>query len=216
MRLSVFGASGRTGRPLVQQALEAGYDVVAFVRDPAKLPLQHERLTIVQGDVTMPVDVEAAVKGSNVVLSTLGQVKDSQKDLQTIAIKNIVMAMEKYGVKRLISLTGAGVDAPEDQPKLINHIIKLALKTLSGAVLKDALGHVEVIKRSKLDWVIVRGPMLTEGPRTNAYRVGWVGVNTSARISRADLADFMLKQITDNTYLRQLPMVSDQAPELPR
>lgn len=209
MRLTVFGASGRTGRPLVQQALDAGHDVVAFVRDPAKLPLQHERLKVVQGDVTKLVDVEPAVEGSDAVLSTLGQSKGSPKDLQTVATRNIVAAMEKYGVKRLVSLTGAGVDAPEDQPKLINNIIKFALKTLSGAVLQDALGHVNVIKSSNLDWVIVRGPRLTEGPRTDKYRVGWVGVNTSTSISRADLADFMLKQVIDNTYLHKLPMISD-------
>ena len=209
MKLTVFGASGRTGRPLVQQALDAGHEVVAFVRDPAKLPLQHEQLTIVQGDVTKPGDVESAVRGSDAVLSTLGQSKGSPKDLQTEATRNIAAAMEKDGVKRLVSLTGAGVDAPEDQPKLINHIIKFALKTLSGPVLQDALGHVDVIKGSNLDWVIVRGPRLTEGPRTNSYRVGWVGVNTGVSISRADLADFMLKQVTDNTYLRKLPMVSD-------
>lgn len=207
MKLTVFGANGRTGRPLVQQALDKGHEVVAFVRDPAKLPLQHERLTIMQGDAME--DVDPAVKGSDAVLSTIGQSKGSPKDLQTVATRNIVAAMEKYGVRRLVSLTGAGVDAPEDRPKLINHIIKFALKTLSGPVLQDALGHVEVIKGSDLDWVIVRGPMLTEGPGTNNYRVGWVGVNTSARISRADLADFMLKQVTDNTYLRKLPMVSD-------
>lgn len=207
MRLTVFGASGRTGRPLVQQALEAGHDVVAFVRDPAKLPLQDERLTVVQGDAMG--DIESVVRGSDAVLSTLGQSKGSPKDLQTLATRNIVVAMKKYGVKRLVSLTGAGVDAPEDQPKMINHIIKFALKTLSGAVLQDALGHVDVIKSSNLDWVIVRGPRLTEGPRTNNYRVGWVGVNTGTSISRADLADFMLKQVTDNTYLRKMPMVSD-------
>ncbi|MBA2682346.1 MAG: SDR family oxidoreductase [Ktedonobacteraceae bacterium] len=209
MRLTVFGASGRTGRPLVQQALDAGHDVVAFVRDPAKLPLQHERLTVVQGDVMKLTDVEKAVEGSDTVLSTVGQSKGSPKDLQTVATRNIVAAMEKYGVKRLVSLTGAGVDAPEDQPKLINNIIKFALKTLSGAVLQDALGHVDVIKGSNLDWVIVRGPRLTEGPHTGKYRVGWVGVNTGTSISRADLAGFMLKEVTDNTYLHKLPMVSD-------
>jgi putative NADH-flavin reductase len=209
MRLTVFGASGRTGRPLVQQALDAGHDVVAFVRDSSKLGLQHERLTVVQGDAMKSTDVEHSVEGSDAVLSTLGQSKGSPKDLQTVATRNIVAAMEKYSVRRLVSLTGAGVDAPEDQPKLINNVIKFALKTLSGAVLQDALGHVDVIKSSNLDWVIVRGPRLTEGPRTDKYRVGWVGVNTGTSVSRADLADFMLKQVTDNTYLRKMPMISD-------
>ncbi len=98
---------------------------------------------------------------------------------------------------------------PHDRPKLINHLIKIALKLQSGHVLKDAENHAEEIRKSDLDWVIVRGPMLNEGPYTGKYRVGWVGVNTGSRISRADLADFILKQTTDTTYLRQAPMVSD-------
>ena len=116
--------------------------------------------------------------------------------------------MEKYGIKRLVSLTGAGVDDSRDRPKLANHLIKTALKLMSGHVLKDAENHVDVIRKSNLDWVIVRGPMLKDGPYTGNYRIGWVGVNTSSRISRADLADFLLKQATDTTYLGQAPLVS--------
>ena len=209
MELAIFGASGRTGRPLVQQALDAGHDVIALVRTPATFPLKHERLTVVQGDAMNAADVDEVVQGADAVLSTLGQTKNSPKDLQTVATKNIVAAMQKYGITRLVSLTGAGVDAPEDQPKLINHVIKFALKSLSGAVLADAEQHAKVLQNSTLDWVIVRGPMLTEGPHTGKYRVGWVGVNTGTRISRADVADFMLKQVTDNTYLHKAPMISD-------
>ena len=209
MELAIFGASGRTGRPLVQQALDAGHDVIALVRTPATFPLKHERLTVVQGDAMNAADVDEVVQGADAVLSTLGQTKNSPKDMQTVATKNIVAAMQKYGITRLVSLTGAGVDAPEDQPKLINHVIKFALKSLSGAVLADAEQHAKVLQNSTLDWVIVRGPMLTEGPHTGKYRVGWVGVNTGTRISRADVADFMLKQLTDNTYLHKAPMVSD-------
>jgi putative NADH-flavin reductase len=117
--------------------------------------------------------------------------------------------MQKYGVRRLVSLTGAGVAAPQDRPKLLNHLILFALKLVSPDVLHDAERHAEIIKNSGLDWVIARGPMLNERPHTGTYRVGWVGVNTSARISRADVADFLLKQVTDTTYLHQLPMISD-------
>ncbi len=209
MELAVFGASGRTGRPLVQQALDAGHDVIALVRTPATFPLKHERLTVVQGDILNAADVDEVVQGADAVLSVIGQSKNSPKDLQTSGIKNIIDAMEKYGITRIVSLTGAGVDAPQDKPKLINHVIKFALKTLQGSVLADAEQHAKILQASNLDWVIVRGPMLTEGPHTGKYRIGWVGVNTSTRISRADVADFMLKQLTDNTYLRQAPMVSD-------
>jgi putative NADH-flavin reductase len=209
MKLAIFGATGRTGRPLLEQALRDGYEVVALVRNPAKLAIQNPELTVVQGDVTNQVDVDKVVQGSDAVISVIGQSKDSPRDLQTVAINHIIAAMNKYGVRRLVSLTGAGVDDPHDRPKLANHLIKLALKMMSGHVLRDAENHAEAIKKSNLDWVIVRGPMLNEGPYTGKYRVGWVGVNTGSRISRADLADFLLKQTTDTTYLRQAPMVSD-------
>lgn len=209
MKLAIFGATGRTGRPLVEQALAAGHEVVALVRTSAKLPTQNSRLTVIQGDAMNASDVEKTVQGTDAVLSALGQTKDSPKDMQTVATRNIIAAMKKYDVRRLVSLTGAGVDAPQDQPKLVNHLIKFALKTLSGHALQDGINHATAIHDSGLDWVIVRGPRLNEGPHTGKYRVGWVGVNTDTRISRADVADFMLKQVTDNAYLHKMPMISD-------
>ena len=209
MRLAVFGTAGRTGKPLLEQALQAGYEVVALVRTPSKLPMQHPKLIVIQGDAMNPVDVDKVVQGSDAVISVIGQSKGAPRNTQTVAITNIIAAMNKYSVKRLVSLTGAGVDDPHDRPKFANHLIKLALRLLSGHVLKDAEDHAEAMRKSNLDWVIVRGPMLNEGPHTGKYRVGWVGVNTGSRISRADLADFILKQTTDTTYLRQAPMVSD-------
>jgi putative NADH-flavin reductase len=209
MKLAVFGATGRTGKPLVEQALKAGHEVVALARTPAKLAIRSPKLTIVQGDVMNQMDVDKVVQGSDAVISVIGQTKGAPRNLQTVGITHIIAAMNKYGVKRLVSLTGAGVDDPHDRPKLANHLIKTALKLMAGHVLKDAVNHAEAIQKSNLDWVIVRGPMLNEGPYTGKYRVGWVGVNTGSRISRADLADFLLKQTTDTTYLRQAPMVSD-------
>lgn len=209
-KLVIFGASGRTGKPLVEQALAAGHEVIAFVRDASKLPLQHEKLTLCVGDVMNAGDVERAIASDvDAVLSAIGHAKGSPKDMQTVGTRNMIAAMEQRGVRRIVSLTGAGVADPNDRPKLIDHIIKFMLRTLSGDVLEDAVNHAEVLRASDRDWIIVRGPMLTEGPHTGSYRVGWVGVNTSPRISRADVADFMLTQVDDDTYLRQMPMVSD-------
>ncbi|MBC8164001.1 MAG: NAD(P)H-binding protein [Roseiflexaceae bacterium] len=209
MKLTIFGASGKTGIPLTEQALAAGHQVTAFVRDPNKLPMTHERLTVVQGDAADASAVARAVAGADAVISALGPTPTAAKGIHTIATRNIVAAMKQHGVRRLVSLTGAGVAAPEDQPKLINHIIKLALKTMAGDVLKDGEGHAEVIQSSDLDWIIVRGPRLQDGPHTGNIKVGWVGVGTGTIINRPDLADFMLKQATSDTYLRKLPMVSN-------
>jgi putative NADH-flavin reductase len=210
MNVVVFGASGRTGIPLVQQALDAGLDVTAFVRTPSKLPIQHERLTVVQGDAMNLEDVERAIEGADAVISVLGDAKNTPRDLMAKAADNIVTAMKRHNVKKLITLTGAGVGAPEDQPKPINHVIKFLLKTISPQVLADSERHVEIIKTSGLDWIVVRGPMLTEQPKTDSYRIGWVGVNTGARARRTNIADFMIKLAQNgHDYLHKMPMISD-------
>jgi putative NADH-flavin reductase len=209
MKLTVFGATGRTGIPLIQQALAEGHSVTAFLRDPAKLPIQHERLTIIQGDVNNPTDVERAVAGADAVISTIGPARNSPTDLMTTAARNITSAMQKHGIKRLIVMTGAGVGAPEDQPKPINHFIKFMLKTLSPGVLKASEEGVTIVQNAPLDWTVVRVPMLSDGEHTGKYRVGWVGVNTGPRIVRADAADFMLKQVQNQQFVRKMPMVSN-------
>ena len=97
---------------------------------------------------------------------------------------------------------------PKDEPKLFDKAITGLLKLLQKDVLEDAESHARIIENSGLDWVIVRGPMLTEGERKDEYRVGYVGKNSGARISRADVADFMLRQVNDDAYLGRKPMVS--------
>ena len=208
MKTAVFGASGRTGRPLVGQALAEGHEVRALVRNPSQFPMSHGRLTVIGGDVLNAAKVEETVAGTDTVVSALGHTGTSPKDVQTRGTGNIVAAMEKHGVRRLVSLTGAGVRDPRDEPKLVDKAITFLLERLQPDVLGDAIGHAEVIKGSGLEWTIVRGPRLTEGPKKGEYRVGMVGKNSGTQISRADLADFMLKQVTDNTYLRQMPVVS--------
>ena len=208
MRVAIFGASGRTGRPLLEQALAAGHEVRALVRDPSKLHVGHERLVVIRGDVLDAATVEETVAGTEAVLSALGQTKLSPKDVQTRGTENIVAAMEKHGVRRLVSLTGAGVRDERDEPKLVDRVITFLLRRLQPDVLEDGVRHAEVIKGSGLEWVIVRGPRLTEGPKKGEYRVGMVGKNSGTRISRADLAEFMLGQLTADTHLRQMPVVS--------
>ena len=208
MRLVVFGATGRTRRRIVEQALSDGHEVTAFVRDPSGLGVTHERLRVVRGDVMDPAKVEEAVAGRDAVLSALGHTRTSTRDMQAGGTQNIVAAMKKHGVKRLVSLTGAGVRDPRDRPKLFDRAITALLKVLQREVLEDAERHAEIIKRSGLDWVIVRAPVLTEGERNGEYRVGYIGNNSGTKISRSDLADFMLRQLTDDAHLSRMPVVS--------
>ncbi len=208
MKLAVFGASGRTGKPLVAQALERGFEVRALVRDPAKLDVSQENLLVIRGDVLNATDVAETVDGCDAVLSVLGQTKGSPKDLQTVATRHIVAAMKTYGVTRVVSLTGAGVRDPNDRPKLVDRVFGLLLATVARNVIQDADAHAEVLRQSGLEWTLVRGPRLTEGPRTDTYKVGYVGKDSGTQASRADIADFMLRQLSDDAWVRKAPMVS--------
>ena len=209
MKIAVFGATGKVGRHLVDQALDRGDEVTVFVRDASKLTAQQrERLKVMQGDVLAPKAVEQAVVGTTAVLSALGHTKTSSKDVLTEGTKNIVAAMNEHGVRRLVSLTGAGVRDPKDEPKLIDRAIGTLLKFLQRDLLEDSIGQARVIRESDLEWVIVRAPVLNEGEKKGEYRIGYVGKESGTKLSRADLASFMLKQMTDDTYLHQAPMVS--------
>ena len=208
-KISLFGGTGKTGQEFLKVALAAGYEVKALVRNPAKATPQANGLSWITGDVLNPQDVSKVVAGTDLVVSVFGHVKGSPDDLQTRGTRNIVEGMKKHGVRKIISLSGGGLPYPEkDQPKLPDRLIRLIMKIAVPKILNDAIAHHEVLRDSGLDWVIVRGPRLTNEPRQGHYRVGWVGVNASTKISRADLADFILKQVEDDSYLHQMPFLS--------
>lgn len=209
MKLAVFGATGRTGKLVVEQALKQGHEVFALVRTPAKMGVQHECLHLIQGDALNAADVEKTILGVDAVLNTLGPIKGAPVNLQTTAMQHIISAMEKNGVKRMINLIGAGIGDPNDRPKFIDRIFKFVLWTFARKLAEDVIASANLLRQSKLDWTIVRVPRLLDKPATGKYRIGWVGVNSSTTISRADVADFMLKQLTDSTYVRVAPMISD-------
>jgi putative NADH-flavin reductase len=207
--IALFGATGKTGRIVLDKALAAGYTVRALVRDPARLETRHERLTVIPGDVLDAAAVAETVTGCEVILSLFGHVKGSPAALQTDGTKNIVTAMHQVGAKRIVTLSGGGLRAEGvDQPKLPDRVIRMLLKIMARKVLADAEGHLKVLQESGLDWTVVRAPRLTGQPGSGTYRVGWVGVNTSTQISRHDLADFILTQVSDRQFITKMPFVS--------
>jgi putative NADH-flavin reductase len=208
MKLTIFGATGRTGRQLLTRALEAGHEVTAFVRDPSKLGVTHSRLRVMQGDVYDASVVEDATKGQDAVLSALGPVRGGPKGVMGAAARNIVAGMKSTGVRRLVTLTGAGVAQPGDEPKLFNRFMSLMLNTFARDVLVDSAEYARIVRASGLDWTIVRVPMLTDGPRTGTYRVGMVGIDDGPRISRADVAAFMLRQLEPDAKPQTSPVIS--------
>lgn len=199
--IALFGASGRTGQQFLELALANGYDVKALVRNPDKIFHKDTNLHVIKGDVLNELDVEKTVENTDIVVSLFGHVKGSPAWLQTNGTKHIVAAMKKYQVRRIISLSGGGLPYPEkDQPKLADHLIRTIMKIVVPKVLNDAVEHHQVLKNSGVSWSIVRGPRLTDEAAKGTYRVGWVGVNASTQIGRADLADFILRVVEDQRF----------------
>jgi putative NADH-flavin reductase len=206
MRLVIFGATGSIGRQLVEQALAQGHAVTALARNPAKLDLKHPNLKIVQGNVMDFASVEKAVQGQEAVLCSLGAGRKGT--IRSEGTRHIICAMEKAGIRRFICHTTLGVG---DSQGNLNFFWKYIM---FGIILRDAFAdHVsqeKYIMQSRLDWTIVRPAAFTNGERTGVYRHGFTATDKALtlKISRADVADFMLKQLTDDTYLHKTPGLS--------
>jgi putative NADH-flavin reductase len=207
LKLAVFGATGRTGRHLVEQALAEGHEVTVFVRDPSKLAEFRDRLRVVQGDVTDPRAVEEAVRGQEAVISALGPVKGGRKDLLAVATANIVAAMERHGVRRVVVESGAGMGVPEDHKSPGASAVGWLIGRLIPDQVEDKRRQLETLRDSGLEWVVVRAPVLTDGPRKGGYRLGYPPLGPGAQISRADIADAMLDQAAQPTFAGQAPAI---------
>jgi putative NADH-flavin reductase len=216
MKIVIFGATGSTGQCLVEHALSQGYDVTAFARNQLALTIQHEHLSIITGDVFRKASVEEAVANQDAVLCTIGghdrlrvalSGHPRQPGLCAIGTRNILDAMEKYGVSRLICLTAWGVGESKGRlPFVFKHLI---LPLLMKEEYEDKEAQEQQISQSFLDWTIVRPSRLTNGSYTGSYRMGSsLEFSSQSSISRADVADCMLRQLTDSTFRQKCLEVS--------
>jgi putative NADH-flavin reductase len=207
MKVIVFGASGATGRELVKQAVAQRHLVTGFVRNPARFDIAHPSVRVEQGDVADRVAVERAIRGHDEVICALGGSSLLKRNpALVVGVHNIIVAMEQAGVRRLVYLSN---DAVSDARSHMNVFRRYLVTILLRNVAADHELNESMIKQSKLDWVIVRPPLLTRGERTGSYRSGDHVEPKSffPRISRADVAQFMLRQLSDDTFLHGTPVV---------
>jgi len=215
MRITVFGATGQIGKLLVKKALDEGYKVVAYVRNAEKLAnLESPRLTIVEGPLNDTKRIEEAVVGSNAVLSMLGPTEWRKVGDMPIThgTQNIVNAMKKQGVKRLIAIgTPSSIPDPaNDKFSLTMRLLRLSVKYTMTNAFKEFSGIGDVIQKSGLDWTIVRFLQPTDDPKKGNVKHGFVGkTKIGMSVTRADIADFALKQVTDKTYIGKMPSISN-------
>ena len=208
MKIIIFGASGTVGQELAKQALEKGYEVTAFVRNPEKMKNAHNtNLILYKGDVLNVGEVENALKNQDVILCALGDGKVGK--IRALGTKNIIEAMNKTGQKRLICQTTLGMGESYENLNFIwKHI-------MFGMLLKRAFQDHQLqekyILKSNLNYTIVRPSALTDGGITNDYKIGFDGnfKKLNLKISRANVADFMLQQTATSEYSKKAVSISN-------
>ncbi|MFC7620419.1 NAD(P)-dependent oxidoreductase [Microlunatus sp. GCM10028923] len=205
MNITVIGATGTVGRLVVEQALDAGHAVTAVTRDRTKITLRAERLTVVEADPLDPDQLTPALTGTEAVIVALGAgAKGGVRAAGTIAV---IEAMRRAGVRRLIcqSTLGTGDSRP--------HLTFWWRYIMFGLLLRKAYADHELqeaaVRTSGLDWTIVRPAAFTDGPRTGIYQHDFdTRAGLTLKISRADVADFLIGRLTDESSLHKAPGLS--------
>jgi putative NADH-flavin reductase len=200
MRLLVVGAAGKVGERLVAEALERGHEVTAFSRLGVSGP-RHGRLRTLTGDMRERALVEGALAGQDAVLWAPGATPPTQTE-RSEGVQTLKDAMETQGPRRLVFLSSLNEEDVHRRATLISAVFLLNL--FRGDLVRDAETQERYVRESTLDWTIVRAGTLFEGPLKGTYRLGLgaADVPANARISYADVADFMLRQLTDATHRR--------------
>ena len=195
MNLTVLGAAGAAGVQLVQQALAAGHQVTALARSAENLTPTNPNLHVVQGDATDRAVVSQAMKGADAVISVLG----ARGPVIAEATRAVVAAAEQAGPDRIVMLSSFAVARDRLKP-----VSKLVTRMAMGSNIKEKTAGEEVLRSSGLDWTIVYATVLTNGPKTEPRVVpDTEKVGVSQRISRADVASFLLQAATDGLYRRR-------------
>ena len=202
MRITLFGATGRTGRRVAEYALADGHDVVAFVRDPARLALSDARLHLAVGDVLDPTTVAVAIEGSDAVVSTLGGAGlDDPGHTLSGGMRNVVAGMRAGGVERVLAVAGSGVlDAPEGglRGEAAN------FPAIFRAINAEHMGTWRALRESGLRWTLVCCPDLVDGERTGNFRREPDRLPAGGtRISVEDAALFLLEQIPSSEFVER-------------
>ncbi len=213
MKITIFGASGATGHHLVNQALAADHEITAFVRNASRLPIRHSNLLTIVGDFDRADTVLRAVEGANVVISVLGVRKKGNADVCTHGVRCILKAMsvqqeelqpQPQHKRRLIVLSAYGAGDTQGS-SLSASLIRLVL----AAKMRDKDQMEELVRTSGTDWTIVRPPALTNGLLSGKYQAGVaMQIGFFATLSRADLAQFILREAIHRQYVGQAPTVA--------
>jgi putative NADH-flavin reductase len=215
MRVLVVGATGGTGRAITTRALVEGHTVTAYARRAAELPSGDGRLQRVPGDVLDAAALDAAVRDQDAVICTLGTPPTrSRVSLFSQGTANLVAAMSAHGVRRIICITGLGCGNSRGHGGFLYD--RVVLPFVLRAIYEDKERQEDIIRKSGLDWIIVRPAFLTNGPSSgNFLALNDLHGVRAGRISRADVAMFAVRQLVDGRFLHETPLVTGPTGGLP-
>jgi putative NADH-flavin reductase len=211
--IALFGATGPTGTHIIEEALRRGYRLSVYTRDARKLDAFAGRVKIVVGDLKDRAAISACIDGADAVISALGpnslKVEGDRPVMH--GLSNIIASMREAGARRLVQISTAAYRDPKDRFALKAHAFVLLFKVIVRKAYDDIKATGELIANSGLDWTLVRIPNLKNGPANAGISVGWYGRDKLAmKLSRGNLAKFLVDQIEETAFLRTAPGIADQ------
>lgn len=211
MKVTIFGATGAAGLLVTRTALDDGHEVTVYARNPGKLNLRHDRLTVVPGELADRAAIAKAIVGRDAVISVLGPTFKAVGHPVTDGTKAIIAAMQAHGVRRLIATSTPSSVDQQDRFALSFALAIRLIRLLQRSAYDDIVGAAIAIRASGLDWTLVRLPMLTSKPAASPPIIGHVGT-AGVRLfslSRQVLADFLVGQLADRSWIQQAPVLSN-------
>jgi putative NADH-flavin reductase len=208
MMIALFGGTGTAGNQILAQALAGGHQLRCLVRNADRLGRFATQVATVVSDVRDPAAVETAIAGSEVVISALGGTNRRSADVLQVGYANILDAMGRLGVSRLVAVQGFHLSFPDDPNNAGQRLIRRILGMANAALLKDSLAMAELLSASDTDWTLVRAPRIKPAPATGRYRSGRLELGPWNSVSAGDVARFALECAATGSYRRQAPMIT--------
>jgi putative NADH-flavin reductase len=212
VKVTVFGATGKIGALVLRRLLDDGHEVTAFVRSPRKLGIAAAAVDVVAAELTDEDAIREAVEGADAVISALGPPIDPfvRGTPLTDGTRRIVAAMHECGVRRLVALATVSVPDPRDRPRLLDRLVPIGIGLLIPGALREVQGIGEVVSTSELDWTVARIFAPIDVPANHTLRAGFLGRDpVGVEMSRADIADFLVDQISSEDFVGAAPAISN-------
>ncbi|MGX1320589.1 putative NADH-flavin reductase [Bradyrhizobium sp. USDA 377] len=212
MKIALFGSTGPTGKHIIEEGLRQGYTLSVYTRDTAKLSAFAGKIEIVAGDLKNLEAIKNCIAGSDVVISALGPngIKTPEKRPIMHGLRNIMSVMDELKVRRLIQISTASYRDPKDGFDLKSKALATLFSVIAHGAYDDIKATGELIAGSRLDWTLVRIPFLKDGPARGDIDVGWYGkTRLGMKLSRGNLAKFLIDQVSDRLFVRAAPGIAD-------